>query len=112
MPISYLELGCSTTVFSVSTITRHNTSTVRNCRHPVTATVACRALWPATGRLNGKTPTCCNVPLHTFNLAGYRSAHTAGTANRYWYGGLTDASWPLLRWNEEASEGFWPWLPF
>lgn len=53
-----------------------------------------------------------NVPLHTFNLAGYRSAHTAGTANRYWYGGLTDASWPLLRWNEEASEGFWPWLPF
>ena len=25
-----------------------------------------------------------NVPLHTFNLAGYRSAHTAGTANRYW----------------------------
>ena len=41
-----------------------------------------------------------------------RSAHTAGTANRYWYGGLTDASWPLLRWNEEASEGFWPWLPF
>lgn len=56
---------------------------------------------------------CPNCGGRWFRLVDpFTSAHTAGTANRYWYGGLTDASWPLLRWNEEASEGFWPWLPF
>ena len=50
-----------------------------------------------------------HVPLHTFNLVGYRQAHAAGSSNRYWYGGLSDASWPLIMLNENSSRGRWPW---
>lgn len=48
-------------------------------------------------------------PLHTFNLAGYRMGHASGGPNRFTYGGLSDASWPLIPLGEQGDSGTWPW---
>jgi hypothetical protein len=48
------------------------------------------------------------VPVYSFNLAGYAGAMTAGT-NRHELGGLTDATFRLIPIIEAAQTGRWPW---
>ena len=48
------------------------------------------------------------VPVYSFNLAGYAGAMTAGT-NRHELGGLTDATFRLIPVIEAAQTGRWPW---
>lgn len=48
------------------------------------------------------------VPVYSFNLAGYAGAMTAGT-NRHELGGLTDATFRLIPVIEAAQTGQWPW---
>lgn len=50
-----------------------------------------------------------NVPLHTFNLAGYKMGHAAGLPNRYTYGGLTDAGFGMMKLVEGGIGDRWPW---
>ena len=50
-----------------------------------------------------------NVPLHTFNLAGYEYGHTPTGPNRYTWGGLTDACFRLIPIVESGKNGDWPW---
>jgi hypothetical protein len=50
------------------------------------------------------------VPVYTWNLAGYRFGHAAGAPNRHTFGGLTDASFSLIPLMEGAKDGTWPWL--
>ncbi|TDC80305.1 TROVE domain-containing protein [Actinomadura sp. 7K507] len=57
----------------------------------------------------GQVPA--DVPVYTWNLAGYRYGHgPSGERNRHTFGGLSDAAFrqiPLLEANRNAS---WPWL--
>jgi len=50
-----------------------------------------------------------NVPLYTFNLVGYRYGHGKSKANRYYFGGLTDASFRNIDLIERGVDGRYPW---
>lgn len=50
-----------------------------------------------------------DVPIYTFNLAGYKAAHApSGSAGRYSFGGLSDAAFTLLPILESRRNGDWP----
>lgn len=49
-----------------------------------------------------------NIPLYTWNVAGYRAGHEAGV-NRYTFGGLTDHSFRMIPLLESGRDGAWPW---
>lgn len=49
-----------------------------------------------------------DVPLYTFNLAGYAPAHMESGPNRYSFGGLSDAGFKVLEILEGRRNGGWP----
>ncbi len=49
------------------------------------------------------------TPLYTWNLAGYRVAHTEAGKFRHTVGGLTDAGFRLIPLLESGRNGTWPW---
>jgi hypothetical protein len=49
------------------------------------------------------------TPIYTWNLAGYKAAHLAGTPNRHWFGGMTDQAFSLIPLLESGADGTWPW---
>jgi hypothetical protein len=50
-----------------------------------------------------------DVPLYTFNLAGYRPGGRAGR-NRLSFGGLTDTAFRMIGHVEAGHAGRWPWV--
>lgn len=50
-----------------------------------------------------------NVPVYTFNLAGYRYGHAASGPNRFVVGGLSDAGFAMIAALEARVGGTWPW---
>jgi len=50
-----------------------------------------------------------SIPTYTWNLAGYKEGHAAGTANRHTFGGLTDAAFKMIPLLESNHDGSWPW---
>ncbi len=52
-----------------------------------------------------------DVPVYTWNLAGYRVGHApSGSAHRYAFGGLTDAAFRMVSLIEGGRDADWPWL--
>ncbi|PBC78384.1 TROVE domain-containing protein [Streptomyces sp. TLI_235] len=50
------------------------------------------------------------VPVYTWNLAGYRAGHApSGGARRHTFGGLTDAAFRLIPLLEAGHDAHWPW---
>ena len=49
-----------------------------------------------------------NVPVYTWNLAGYRRGHTPIDGSRYTFGGLTDAAFTMIELIEAGSGERWP----
>lgn len=50
------------------------------------------------------------IPLYTWNLAGYRHGHApSGRANRFLIGGLTDAAFQVVPILERGRHAAWPW---
>ncbi|MFJ9522946.1 TROVE domain-containing protein [Kitasatospora sp. NPDC101801] len=49
------------------------------------------------------------VPVYTWNLAGYQLGHATGGPNRYTFGGLSDAAFRLIPLLEAGTEAAWPW---
>ena len=50
------------------------------------------------------------VPLYTWNLAGYRYGHApAGSPGRHTFGGLTDQAFRMIPLLESGRNGTWPW---
>ncbi|MFE5733263.1 TROVE domain-containing protein [Streptomyces sp. NPDC056528] len=49
------------------------------------------------------------VPVYTWNLAGYRPAHGAAGPHRHTFGGLTDAAFRMVGLIEAGRGGTWPW---
>ncbi|BFO20484.1 hypothetical protein SHKM778_68720 [Streptomyces sp. KM77-8] len=51
-----------------------------------------------------------DVPVYTWNLAGYRAGHgPSGTANRHTFGGLSDAAFRMVPLLESGRDAHWPW---
>lgn len=50
-----------------------------------------------------------NVPVYTFNLAGYRAGHAPTAVNRHTVGGLSDAGFKMLAMLDATRSGHWPW---
>ncbi|MFF0301839.1 TROVE domain-containing protein [Streptomyces sp. NPDC004562] len=51
------------------------------------------------------------VPVYTWNLAGYRAGHgPSGTGNRHTFGGLSDAAFRMVPLLEGARDADWPWV--
>lgn len=52
-----------------------------------------------------------DVPVYTWNLAGYRVGHApSGSAHRHTFGGLTDAAFRMVSLIEGGRDADWPWL--
>lgn len=50
------------------------------------------------------------VPVYTWNLAGYRAGHgPSGKGNRHTFGGLSDAAFRMVPLLEGARDADWPW---
>lgn len=51
-----------------------------------------------------------NVPVYTWNLAGYKAAQSeSGKLKRHTFGGLTDKAWQMIPLLEAGVTGVWPW---
>ncbi|MCT7356488.1 TROVE domain-containing protein [Streptomyces sp. 15-116A] len=51
-----------------------------------------------------------DVPVYTWNLAGYRAGHgPSGTGNRHTFGGLSDAAFRMVPLLEAGRDADWPW---
>ncbi|MBF9073683.1 TROVE domain-containing protein [Streptacidiphilus fuscans] len=62
-----------------------------------------------SGDPTAQVPT--EVPVYTWNLAGYRVGHgPSGTGNRHTFGGLTDHAFRLVSLLEAGSSADWPWV--
>jgi len=61
---------------------------------------------------HGEDPTAAvpaEVPVYTFNLAGYRYGHgPSGVGNRHTFGGLTDQGFAAIPLLESGRDGTWP----
>ncbi|NBE54047.1 TROVE domain-containing protein [Streptomyces boluensis] len=52
-----------------------------------------------------------DVPVYTWNLAGYRAGHGAsGGPNRHVFGGLSDAAFRMVPLLERGRDADWPWV--
>ncbi|MFI6642742.1 TROVE domain-containing protein [Streptomyces sp. NPDC050504] len=54
-------------------------------------------------------PVPADVPVYTWNLAGYRPAHGPPGPHRHTFGGLTDAAFRMVGLVEAGRGGAWPW---
>ncbi|MDI3404869.1 TROVE domain-containing protein [Streptomyces cavernicola] len=52
-----------------------------------------------------------DVPVYTWNLAGYRAGHgESGKPNRHTFGGLSDAAFRMVPLLEQGRDADWPWV--
>ncbi|ROQ26670.1 TROVE domain-containing protein [Streptomyces sp. PanSC19] len=54
-------------------------------------------------------PVPADVPVYTWNLAGYRPAHGPAGPHRHTFGGLTDAAFRMVGLIEAGRAAAWPW---
>ncbi|MFI0805830.1 TROVE domain-containing protein [Streptomyces echinatus] len=54
-------------------------------------------------------PVPADIPVYTWNLAGYRPAHGPTGPHRHTFGGLTDAAFRMVGLIEAGREAAWPW---
>ncbi|MFD8634667.1 TROVE domain-containing protein [Streptomyces sp. NPDC059656] len=54
-------------------------------------------------------PIPADVPVYTWNLAGYRPAHGPAGPHRHTFGGLTDAAFRMVGFVEARHGATWPW---
>lgn len=67
-----------------------------------------QAAYSSRGGPTAQVPA--GVPVHTWNLAGYRAGHgPSGEAGRHTFGGLTDAAFRMVPLLEAGRDARWPW---
>lgn len=64
-----------------------------------------RGFWQ--GDVSSQIPE--NVPIYSFNIAGYAPAMLATSTTRHQLGGLTDATFAMIQRAEMGLSGKWPW---
>ncbi|GHJ45788.1 RNA-binding protein [Catellatospora sp. TT07R-123] len=65
-----------------------------------------QASWHGSHDVAAAVPA--NVPVYTWNLAGYRLGHTAPVGRRHTFGGLTDAAFSMIALIESGEASTWP----
>jgi len=65
-----------------------------------------QAHWHGAADVAAAVPA--EVPVYTWNLAGYRVGHTPTTGNRHTFGGLSDAAFAMIPLIEAGSRDCWP----
>ncbi|MFF3771814.1 TROVE domain-containing protein [Streptomyces sp. NPDC002232] len=60
-------------------------------------------------RTGATDPVPATVPVHTWNLAGYRPAHSLQGPHRHTFGGLTDAAFRMVGLVGAGRGATWPW---
>ncbi|MFD6563648.1 TROVE domain-containing protein [Micromonospora profundi] len=65
-----------------------------------------QAHWHGAADVAAAVPA--EVPVYTWNLAGYRIGHTPNTGNRHTFGGLSDAAFAMIPLIEAGSRDCWP----
>lgn len=63
---------------------------------------------PSWGGLTVNTAIPADVPMYTWNLAGYRFGHSPESPNRWTFGGLTDRGFEMIPLLEAGKNGNWP----
>lgn len=67
-----------------------------------------QAAYHGHGGPAGQVPA--DVPVYTWNLAGYRAGHApSGQDGRHTFGGLTDAAFRMVSLLESGRDADWPW---
>ncbi|MFF8271755.1 TROVE domain-containing protein [Streptomyces sp. NPDC016562] len=61
------------------------------------------------GRGRPVEPVPSEVPVYTWNLAGYQPAHIPSGPHRHTFGGLTDAAFRMVGLIEDGRNAAWPW---
>ncbi|MGW7433445.1 TROVE domain-containing protein [Streptomyces sp. NPDC054861] len=61
------------------------------------------------GRAGVPEPVPAEVPVYTWNLAGYRPAHGPTGPRRHTFGGLSDAAFRMVDLLESGRGAAWPW---
>ncbi|MFF9010131.1 TROVE domain-containing protein [Streptomyces goshikiensis] len=61
------------------------------------------------GRGGPAEPVPAEVPVYTWNLAGYQPAHAPQGPHRHTFGGLTDAAFRMVGLIEAGRAAAWPW---
>ncbi|MFB8076583.1 TROVE domain-containing protein [Streptomyces sp. NPDC056013] len=56
-------------------------------------------------------PVPAEIPVYTWNLAGYHPAHAPTGPHRHTFGGLTDAAFRMIPLIESGLRARWPWTP-
>jgi hypothetical protein len=64
--------------------------------------------WRVSSEPGHRVPA--NVPMYTWNLAGYRAGHAMSGRNRHTFGGLNDAAFRMIPLIEKGRKADWPWL--
>ncbi|MFD9034167.1 TROVE domain-containing protein [Streptomyces sp. NPDC059567] len=54
-------------------------------------------------------PVPVEIPVYTWNLAGYQPAHAPAGPHRHTFGGLTDAAFRMIGPIEAGRQAAWPW---
>ncbi|MFD9004176.1 TROVE domain-containing protein [Streptomyces sp. NPDC059582] len=62
-----------------------------------------------SGRGGPAEPVPADIPVYTWNLAGYLPAHGPTGPHRHTFGGLTDAAFRMVGLIEAGREAAWPW---
>ncbi|MCF0092949.1 TROVE domain-containing protein [Micromonospora sp. MH99] len=65
-----------------------------------------QAQWHGSTNVLAAVPA--EVPVYTWNLAGYRIGHTPTGTNRHTFGGLSDAAFAMIPLIEAGSDDRWP----
>ncbi|QGZ47134.1 TROVE domain-containing protein [Streptomyces sp. QHH-9511] len=55
-------------------------------------------------------PVPADIPVYTWNLAGYHAAHGPTGPHRHTFGGLTDAAFRMVGLVEAGRHATWPWI--
>ncbi|MFD9354672.1 TROVE domain-containing protein [Streptomyces sp. NPDC060031] len=64
---------------------------------------------PRGGRRGPAEPVPAEIPVYTWNLAGYQPAHGPAGPHRHTFGGLTDTAFRLIGLIEAGRQADWPW---
>ncbi|MCW3820029.1 TROVE domain-containing protein [Micromonospora sp. DR5-3] len=65
-----------------------------------------QAHWHSAADVTARVPA--DVPVYTWNLAGYRVGHAPTAGNRHTFGGLSDAAFAMIPLIEAGSQQRWP----
>lgn len=66
--------------------------------------------WSSTGYYPMSVPVTGDVPVYAFNMVGYGQTVIESSSTQHQLGGLSDATFGLIKNIEDGQRGNWPWI--